>query len=207
MPHPSDPGAPDIIGMAAGAIGELTPDAAPPAGSVEILCRVLKHASEPRQDPSRDRPGPAVRSATVDPVENQRQFQMAEAIWSLGILGRASAPAMPLLLTTFEALPDSESPDDLRGLTAEALAAIARETPDEDRVLASLAKAWNTAPPKSKVAMTRRSGASARRRISSSRHSPDSPPMGRDPESGPFDIPGPGTGSPSGKSKHASHVG
>ncbi len=155
MPHPSDPGAPDIIGMAAGAIGELTPDAAPPAGSVEILCRVLKHASEPRQDPSRDRPGPAVRSATVDPVENQRQFQMAEAIWSLGILGRASAPAMPLLLTTFEALPDSESPDDLRGLTAEALAAIARETPDEDRVLASLAKAWNTAPPKSKVAMTR----------------------------------------------------
>jgi HEAT repeat protein len=147
----------NIIAMAAGAIGELTPDAAPPAEAVEILCRVLQRGSEPQRDPSRDRAGPAVRSVTDSAVEAGRRYQMAEAIWSLGILGRASAPAVPLLLATFEALPESTPmpSDDLRGLTAEALAAIARGTPDEDRVRASLAKAWKTAPPKPKAAMTR----------------------------------------------------
>jgi hypothetical protein len=46
---------------------------------------------------------------------------------------------VPLLLSTFEAAP--ESSDVVREVIPEALVEITRGTPDEDRVLASLAKA------------------------------------------------------------------
>ena len=36
-----------IIGMASGAIGEISPDADPLPGTVELLCEVLKRAGEP----------------------------------------------------------------------------------------------------------------------------------------------------------------
>ena len=41
------------------------------------------------------------------------------------------------------------------GLTAESLAEISRGTPDEDRVLACLAKAWETSPQEQKAAIAR----------------------------------------------------
>jgi hypothetical protein len=78
----------------------------------------------------------------------------AEAAWSLGILGRFAVSAVPLLLSTFEAAP-VVSDEDLRGLIAESLAVISRGTPDEDRVIASLAKAWKTAPKEQKAVIAR----------------------------------------------------
>ncbi|MGC8639467.1 MAG: hypothetical protein ACP5XB_06265 [Isosphaeraceae bacterium] len=78
---------------------------------------------------------------------------MAEAVWSLGILGQASASAVPPLLSMFEG--DKDAPDHLRGLVAESLAAISRGTPDESRVLASLAKTWKTAPKGQRAAIAR----------------------------------------------------
>ena len=53
---------------------------------------------------------------------------------------------------TFESARETSN---LRGLTAEALVEITRGTPDEDRVLYSLAKAWNTAPQGQKTAISR----------------------------------------------------
>ncbi len=146
-PHPPD--SPDkrdrIIGMAAGAIGEVTSDGECPPGSVEILCEILKRrggsaAARP------DSPGPSGR--TLGPEEEL----LAEAVWSLGILGRSAAPAVPLLLSTFES---AREVCNLRGLTAEALAEISRGTPDEDRVLACLASAWKTSPQEQKAAIAR----------------------------------------------------
>ena len=91
----------------------------------------------------------------------------AEAAWSLGILGRSAASAVPLLISTFEAAP--ESSDVVREVIAEALAEISRGTPDEDRVLASLAKAWKTAPKTQKTVFARGSEVSARSQNSLSR--------------------------------------
>ena len=152
-PHPPDARTvgDGIIGMAAGAIGELTPDAAPPPGSVELLCEVLKRARDVGRGSDPDRPNAPVPSAKA--LEPQKEFRLAEAVWSLGILGRSSAPAVPLLLSTFESA--LEAPDHLLGLTAESLAEISRGTPDEDRVLASLARAWKTAPQVQKTVIAR----------------------------------------------------
>jgi hypothetical protein len=150
-PHPGDDRTdPDILAMAAGAIGELTPDAAPPPGAVELLCDVVKRSSGAGQKSDPGRPPSTNPSAKAR--ESALDFQLAEAVWSLGILGRAAAPAVPLLLSTFESIPEGAT---LRGLTAEALAEIVRGTPDEDSVLASLAKAWKTAPKDQKPAMAR----------------------------------------------------
>jgi hypothetical protein len=124
-----------IIGMAAGAIGELTPDQEVPPGSVELLCQVLKRAGAGQGSKYRI------------------EFTLAEAAWSLGILGRSAAPAAPLLLAILESAPPGS--DHLRGLAAESLAEISRGTPDEDRVIASLAKAWKTAPQEQKTVITR----------------------------------------------------
>jgi HEAT repeat protein len=142
-----------ILAMAAGAIGELTPDTDHPPGAVELLCEVLKRASETEQgsDPNR----------RVSPISNAKasfanagiEEMQAEAAWSLGILGRSAASAVPLLISTLEAAP--ESSDVVREVIAEALAEISRGTPDEDRVLASLAKAWKTASKKQKTVLAR----------------------------------------------------
>ena len=59
---------------------------------------------------------------------------------------------MPLLLSTFES---ARQVSNLRGLTAESLAEISRGTPDEDRVLACLARAWKTSPQEQKAAIAR----------------------------------------------------
>jgi hypothetical protein len=136
-PRPVDPRrGGDIIGMAAGAIGELTPDAPPPPGAVELLCAVVERAAGPGR-----------------PVAERDDTRLAEAVWSLGVLGGASAPALPRLVALFEG-PRGAS-DRLRGLTAEALAAIGRGTPDEGRVLAVLANAWETVPPAQEAALAR----------------------------------------------------
>jgi hypothetical protein len=138
-----------ILGMAAGAIGEITSDGECPPGSVEILCEILRRPGGEKRgaDHARsDSPGPSTQA--LGPQEEC----LAEAIWSLGILGRPAVPAVPLLLSTFESARESSN---LRGLTAEALAEITRGTPDEDRVFATLAKAWKTAPEGQKTAIAR----------------------------------------------------
>jgi HEAT repeat protein len=150
-PHPPDSldDHDRIIGMAAGTIGEITSDAECPPGSVAILCEILQRLGGARRGsaPARpDSPGPSARA--LGPQEEC----LAEAVWSLGILGRPAAPAVPLLLSTFESAPEASN---LRGLTAESLAEISRGTPDEDRVLASLARAWKTAPQEQKTTITR----------------------------------------------------
>jgi HEAT repeat protein len=150
-PHPPDSldDHDRIIGMAAGAIGEITSDAECPPGSVEILCEILQRRGGARRGsaPGRpDSPGPSARA--LGPQEEC----LAEAVWSLGILGRSAAPAVPLLLSTFESAREASN---LRGLTAESLAEISRGTPDEDRVLASLASVWKTAPKEQKSAIAR----------------------------------------------------
>ncbi len=76
---------------------------------------------------------------------------MSEAVWSLGILGRPAASAVPVLLSTFESAREACN---LRGVTAEALAEISRGRPEEDRVIDTLAKAWRTAPQEQKPAIT-----------------------------------------------------
>ncbi len=127
--------------MAAGAIGEVTPDGECPPGSVELLCEILRR----RGEAIRDRPPLAlIRRVRPPRLFGPEEELLAEAVWSLGILGRSAAPAVPLLLSTFES---AREVSNLRGLTAEALAEISRGTPDEDRVLASLARAWKTVAP------------------------------------------------------------
>jgi HEAT repeat protein len=134
-----------IMDMAAGAIGEVTSDGECPPGSVEILCEILERrggssAGRP------DSPGESVKS--LQPEEELP----AKAAWCLGILGRSAAPAVPLLISTFES---ARKASNLRGTAAEALAEISRGTPDEDRVLACLAKAWETSPKEQKTAIAR----------------------------------------------------
>jgi hypothetical protein len=123
--HRKDPknyGSVDIIEQASEALVHTSPDGDLLPGTVEILCEVLKQPNTVRQQ---------------------------AAAWSLGILGRTSAPAVPLLIKTFDEFPnDSKEPrgEFDRGTIALSLAEITRGTPDEDRVIASLAKAWKTAP-------------------------------------------------------------
>jgi hypothetical protein len=150
-PYPSD--SPDdhdrIIGMAAGAIGEITPDGECLPGCVEILCECLQRPGGARRGSAPARPdSPSSSQRTLNPQEEC----LAEAVWSLGILGRPAASAVPLLLATFESAREASN---LRGLTAESLAEISRGTPDEDRVIATLAKAWRTSPQGQKTAITR----------------------------------------------------
>ncbi len=150
-PHPADsPEVHDrIIGMAAGAIGEVTSNGECPPGSVELLCDILRLRGEATRESAAARPVSAAESL---PFLQPEEELLAEAVWSLGILGRSAAPAVPLLLSTFEA---ARKVSNLRGLTAEALAEVARGTPDEDRVQASLANAWKTSPKEQKGAIAR----------------------------------------------------
>jgi len=144
-PHP--PGTyprPRIIAMASGAVGELLPDTAPQPGTVELLCEVLKRPSETGQASAPNHPALPFASEEA----------MAEAAWSLGILGRFAASAVPVLLSTFETAPET-SDHNLRELIAESLAEITRGTADEDRVIAILAKAWKTAPKQQKAVLAR----------------------------------------------------
>jgi hypothetical protein len=133
-----------MIGIAAGAIGEITLDGECPPGCVEILCEILQ----------RPRRASGERAAGLDLPSPQGPWEecQVEAVWSLGILGRPAAPAVPVLLSTFESAREASN---LRGLTAEALAEITRGTPDDDRVITTLAKAWRTAPGKQKTAIAR----------------------------------------------------
>ncbi len=148
-PHPADsPEVHDtIIGMAAGAIGEATSDGECPPGSVELLCEILRLRGEATRGSAAARPDSAAESA---PFLKPEEELLAETVWSLGVLGRSAAPAVPLLLSTFES---AREVSNLRGLTAEALAEVSRGTPDEDRVLACLAKAWKTSPKEQKAAI------------------------------------------------------
>ena len=150
-PHPPDsPEVHDrIIAMAAGAIGEVTSAGECPPGCVEVLCEILKRrgGTNPASATARtDSPGPSHRF--LGPQEEV----LAEAVWSLGILGRSAAPAVPLLLSTFES---ARQVSNLRGTIAEALAEISRGTTDEDRVLACLASAWKTSPKEQKAGIAR----------------------------------------------------
>ena len=138
-----------IIGMAAGAIGEVTSDGECPPGSVEILCEILRRRGQATRGSAAARPfSPAASAAFLGPEEEL----LAEAVWSLGILGRSAAPAVPVLLSTFES---AREVSNLRGMTAEALAEISRGTPDEERVLANLTSAWKTSPKEQKAAIAR----------------------------------------------------
>jgi len=127
-PHPRserkdrDTSGVDIIEQTSEALVQLSPDGDPLPGTFEILCEVLKRPNETRQH---------------------------AAAWSLGFLGRAAAPAVPLLIATFEGAP--QTADDLRGTIALALAVICRGTPEADRAVASLAKAWKGAPQRQKT--------------------------------------------------------
>ena len=140
-----------IIAMASGAIGELSPDTEPQPGTVELLCEVLKRPTEAGPGSDSDRPAGPI--APAEALKSQVEFRQAEAVWSLGILGRSAASAVPLLLSMFEAAPQAST--DLRQLLAESLAEISRGTPDADRVIASLAKAWKTASKPEKTAFAR----------------------------------------------------
>jgi hypothetical protein len=135
--------------MAAGAIGEVTSDGECPPGSVELLCEILK-----RGESAIKKSTAARRASSGPPLQALRLEEElpAKAVWCLGIIGRSAAPAMPLLLSTFES---AHEVSNLRGLTAEALAEISRGTPDEERVLACLAKAWETSPQEQKSAIAR----------------------------------------------------
>jgi hypothetical protein len=118
--HLNDPNAfaaVDIIEQTSEALVQLSPDGDPLPGTVEILCEVLKRPNQMRQ---------------------------RAAAWSLGFLGRAATSAVPLLISTFEAAPNAS--DDLHNAIALALVEISQGTPDEDHVVASLARAWRTAP-------------------------------------------------------------
>jgi hypothetical protein len=118
--HLNDPNAfasVDIIEQTSEALVQLSPDGDPLPGTVEILCEVLRRPHAMRQH---------------------------AAAWSLGYLGRAATTAVPVLIATFEAAPKGS--DELRGTIALAFAEISPGTPDEDRVIACLAKAWTTAP-------------------------------------------------------------
>ena len=129
-----------IMDMAAGAIGEVTSDGECPPGSVELLCEILQRrggAIRGSAAARRDSPGPSVKALQLE------EELPAKAVWCLGILGRSAAPAVPLLLSTFES---ARKVSNLTGATAESLAEISRGTPDEERVLACLAKAWETSP-------------------------------------------------------------
>ncbi len=150
-PHPPDsPEVHDrIIGMAAGAIGEVTSDGECPPGSVELLCEILQRRGGTMGGSAATRPdSPGPSNRFLGPQEEL----LAEAVWSLGILGRSAAPAVPLLLSTFESAREISN---LRGMTAESLAEISRGTPDEDRVLDCLARAWKTSPEEQKTAIAR----------------------------------------------------
>jgi hypothetical protein len=116
----------DIIEQTSEALVQLSEEGHPFPGTVEVLCEVLRRPHEMRQH---------------------------AAAWSLGYLGRSATAALPLLISTFEAAP--QSADDLRGTLAVALAEVSRGTPDEDRVVAILAKAWQTASQRQKIQLTR----------------------------------------------------
>ncbi len=171
-PHPPDSLAVHdrIMDMAAGAIGEVTSDGECPPGSVELLCEILRRRGEAIRGSAAarpDSPGPSVKAL-------QREEELpAKAVWCLGILGRSAAPAVPLLLSTFES---ARKVSNLRGETAEALAEISRGTPDEDRVLAFLASAWETSPQEQKTAIARalrRLGPKAEQLVAGLRQWPD----------------------------------
>jgi HEAT repeat protein len=150
-PRPSDsPEVHDrIIGMAAGAIGEVTSDGECPPGSVELLCEILQRGgSANRRSAAARADAPSASVPSLGPEEEL----LAEAVWSLGILGRSAALAVPLLLSTFES---AREVSNLRGMTGEALAEISRGTPDEERVLACLGSAWKTSPKEQKAAIAR----------------------------------------------------
>ncbi len=150
-PHPPDSLAEHdrIIGMAAGAIGEATSDGECPPGSVELLCEILQRRGGTMGGSAATRPdSPGPSNRFLGPQEEL----LAEAVWSLGILGRSAAPAVPLLLSTFES---ARQVSNLRGMTAESLAEISRGTPDEGRVHDCLARAWKTSPEEQKTAIAR----------------------------------------------------
>ncbi len=145
-PHPPNSrGTHDMImDMAAGAIGEVTSDGECPPGSVELLCEILQRRGEGIR-------GSNAQDQTLKALQPEEELP-AKAVWCLGILGRSAAPAVPLLLSTFES---ARKVSNLRGITAEALAEISRTTPDEDRVLTCLAEAWKTSPTEQKTAIAR----------------------------------------------------
>jgi preprotein translocase subunit YajC len=153
IPHP--PGVYSrerIVAMAAGAIGELSPEKDPLPGAVELLCDVLRGPGETGQVSDASRPvSPAASTAAL---KDQSEFRQAEAAWSLGILGRSAESAVPLLLSTFEAAPKA-SDNNLREIIAESLVEITRGMPDEDRVIASLVRAWKTSPQAQKTVLAR----------------------------------------------------
>jgi len=119
-------GAVDIIEQTSEALMQCTPEGEPPLpGTFEILCEVLKRPNEMGQN---------------------------GVAWSLGLLGRSAAPAVPQLISTFEAAPKNS--EFFRGRIALALAQISQGTPDEDRVIASLARAWPTEQSPLKIHLT-----------------------------------------------------
>jgi HEAT repeat protein len=134
-----------IIGMAAGAIGEITSDGECPPGCVEILCEIL-------QRPQRASGELARAGLDLPSLQGTQEECQAEAVWSLGILGRPAAPAVQVLLSTFDSAREASN---LRGLSAESLAEISRGTPEEDRVLARLTRSWKTARREQKTAIAR----------------------------------------------------
>jgi HEAT repeat protein len=120
----------DIIEQTSEALVQASPDGELLPGTIEILCEVLKRPN---------------------------LVQQQAAAWSLGVIGRPAAPAVPLLISAFDAYPnDPKNPRGYfdRGTIALSLAEITRGTPDADRVIASLAKAWKTAPPVLKTHLT-----------------------------------------------------
>lgn len=140
-----------LIGMAAGAIGEIGPDRDPSPESVRLLCEVLKLPSQTKTGSEPAGGGPA--SANASALDPYTDMRLAEAAWSLGILGRAASSSVPLLISTFEAPPTNSQ--HVRDVIAEALVEITRGTPDEDRVIAMLAKAWQATPPTERVVFAR----------------------------------------------------
>ena len=115
----------DIVFQATGAVGQLAPDDNPPPEAVPLLRRVLQDESPQRRN---------------------------AAAWSLGVLGRNSAAAVPDLLAAYRAAGDDL---ELRTTIPFALAEITAGTPDAPHVLKALATAWKTAPPEQKTPLSK----------------------------------------------------
>lgn len=138
-----------VIEMALGAVGEIAPDTPPPPGTVELLSEVLKQALETQRILASERTDSPAASFLAEVLKQHNEVIQWKLAWSLGILGRNAAAAVPMLISTFEAASEN------RSIIAESLAAITRGTQDEDRVIKTLAKAWTTATPTQRTRFAR----------------------------------------------------
>ncbi|WP_422929144.1 hypothetical protein [Singulisphaera sp. PoT] len=145
----------DILGTAADAIGQIRPEGDAPAEAVDLLVRILEQAVA-SLDADAHRAGPkSIEGASLDALAAKTRLdrRIQGSIWSLGMMGPGASKALPRLLALYEPPPAGVA--EPRGLLAEALAEIARTTPDRSRVLGRLVGSWSTASPHDRAPLAR----------------------------------------------------